>query len=113
MCDLYEQYNVKPEFETLLHGENEYNQRSISKLKKSKRNRAVYIHWLQKALNKILNLQLNTDGKIDNDTINALKTFQKRNGLVPNGMIDSRTEHLLLQSFYPPGINQAKHRTVL
>src|SRR4030095_12103165 len=105
MCELCRQNNLKPEFEMLLHEENEHEYKTISKLKKSKRNRPAYIHWLQTTLNKGLNLQLNTDGKIDGNTIDAVRTFQKRNGLRPNGLIDSRTEYLLLQVNYPSGIN--------
>jgi hypothetical protein len=50
-----------------------------------------YIRWVQQSLNQILGLRLSVDGILGPRTRNAIRTFQRRQGLVPDGIIGNRT----------------------
>jgi peptidoglycan hydrolase-like protein with peptidoglycan-binding domain len=95
MCNDCKQYNIDPEFETILHETNEYE---ASALPTALRKKKSYTKWIQSSLNKILRLNLKIDGMMDSKTRSAIRSFQKKNGLPANGMIGPETESLLIQS---------------
>lgn len=55
-----------------------------------------YIKWLQRALTQAGSLQVPETGKMTPYTIRSLKYFQRRHGLVPNGIPDAKTELKLI-----------------
>jgi outer membrane protein OmpA-like peptidoglycan-associated protein len=56
------------------------------------RNSKEFIAWLQHSLNQALGLRLATDGVMGPQTRSAIRSFQKRNGLTPDGMPGPLTE---------------------
>lgn len=55
-----------------------------------------YIKWLQKALTQAGSLQVPQSGKMTPYTIRSLKYFQRRHGLVPDGIPGPKTELKLI-----------------
>ena len=49
------------------------------------------VEWIQKALNKTINVQIKVDGMFGNDTNTAIKLFQKKNYLSVDGVIGAKT----------------------
>lgn len=54
-----------------------------------------YVRWVQQSLNKILGLHLTVDGVIGTLTHNAIRNFQKRQGLAVDGVVGPQTENAL------------------
>ncbi len=63
-----------------------------------------FIRWAQVSLNKVLNLSLRTDGVIDADTREAIRSFQRREKLPVTGVIGPDTQQALVAATR----NQAK-----
>jgi hypothetical protein len=57
---------------------------------------AEYIRWVQHSLNGILNLRLPLDGTMGPETRNALRIFQRKEGLVVSGIVGPDTERRLM-----------------
>lgn len=55
-----------------------------------------FIRWAQISLNKILNLNLRTDGVVDADTREAIRSFQRREKLPVTGAIGPDTQQALV-----------------
>jgi N-acetylmuramoyl-L-alanine amidase-like protein/putative peptidoglycan binding protein/D-alanyl-D-alanine carboxypeptidase-like protein len=55
-----------------------------------------YTRWAQITLNKALNLNLQTNGVMDDATRNAIRSFQQREGLQVTGFIGPDTEQALI-----------------
>ena len=51
--------------------------------------------WIQKAINKIINAQIATDGVFGNDTKVAVKAFQKATKLDIDGVVGPKTWSML------------------
>ena len=51
-----------------------------------------YIKWVQQSLNQILGLRLTVDGNLGPQTRNAIRSFQKQNGLTADGMVGPSTQ---------------------
>jgi hypothetical protein len=58
--------------------------------------RSEYIRWTQSALNDVLGLQLPVHGIADAATRGAIRSFQQREGLPPDGIVGPDTERSLL-----------------
>ena len=56
----------------------------------------MYVRWVQRSLNKLLGINLAEDGIVGRNTRRAIRRFQKRAGLVPDGIAGSRTERALI-----------------
>lgn len=56
-----------------------------------------YIRWVQSALNKALGLRLAVDGIPGPATRSAIRNFQQKQGLTPDGIVGSQTEQRLRQ----------------
>jgi hypothetical protein len=54
-----------------------------------------YIMWVQKSLNQVLGSRLAVDGNLGRQTRGAVRAFQQRQGLVPDGVPGRRTEQAL------------------
>jgi outer membrane protein OmpA-like peptidoglycan-associated protein len=54
-----------------------------------------YIRWVQQALNKVMGLRLAVDGIMGPATRSAIRSFQKRQGLIPDGIVGPKTEQQL------------------
>jgi peptidoglycan hydrolase-like protein with peptidoglycan-binding domain len=65
----------------------------------------TYIRWVQQSLNKILGLRLIVDGRLGPPTCSAIRSFQRRRGLAPDGIVGPQTERALLAAGAgpPPG----------
>lgn len=61
------------------------------------RNSHNYIKWLQRALNKIMKVNLDEDGILGTKTRRALRSFQRNFALKPDGIPGPRTEAALIQ----------------
>src|SRR5262245_2662725 len=55
-----------------------------------------FVRWAQNTLNKALNLNLQTNGMMDDATRNAIRSFQEREGLQVTGAIGPDTEQALI-----------------
>jgi peptidoglycan hydrolase-like protein with peptidoglycan-binding domain len=55
-----------------------------------------FVRWAQNTLNKALNLNLQTNGVMDDATRNAIRSFQEREGLQVTGAIGPDTEQALI-----------------
>jgi peptidoglycan hydrolase-like protein with peptidoglycan-binding domain len=55
-----------------------------------------FMRWAQNTLNKALNLNLQTNGVMDDATRNAIRSFQQREGLQVTGAIGPDTEQALI-----------------
>jgi Putative peptidoglycan binding domain/Lysine-specific metallo-endopeptidase len=108
---MYNQYNQQllPEFAAVL---NEYQQELFPEMEfelmrdagGGARNTLDYNKWVQASLNQALGLKLITDGKMGAMTRSAIRNFQKKNGLIADGMIGSKTEAALKAVATPPVI---------
>lgn len=49
------------------------------------------VEWIQKVINKTINAQIAVDGVFGNDTLVAVKSFQKKNKLLEDGIIGPKT----------------------
>ena len=49
------------------------------------------VEWVQKVVNKTINAQIDVDGVFGNDTLVAVKSFQKENALVEDGIVGAKT----------------------
>jgi hypothetical protein len=54
-----------------------------------------YIRWVQEALNQATGAMLPVDGVLSAGTREAIRDFQRTNGLVPDGVVGSKTESKL------------------
>lgn len=61
-----------------------------------------YIKWIQQSLNKILGLNLATDGIMGTRTSNAIRSFQKRSGLGDDGLVGAQTEAAMIRAGAAP-----------
>jgi hypothetical protein len=59
------------------------------------RQRPDYVRWVQESLNQIENAGLPTDGLLDDTTRNAIRQFQRKHGLVADGVVGRQTESKL------------------
>lgn len=57
-----------------------------------------YIRWAQSVLNRSLDLKLAINGMLDQKTLSAIRSFQRRNGLAADGIMGPKTEKALLAS---------------
>lgn len=57
-----------------------------------------YVRWVQSSLNLVLNLRLAVNGLMGPDTRSALRTFQRRQGLVVDGIAGPETRKALVQA---------------
>lgn len=55
-----------------------------------------YARWVQLSLNKALNLNLQTNGVMDAETRDAIRSFQQREGLPVTGVVGPDTERALV-----------------
>lgn len=55
-----------------------------------------YIKWVQEALNRILGLRLTTDGIMGAHTRSAIRSFQEKNDLQPDSIVEPPTESALI-----------------
>lgn len=53
------------------------------------------IRWIQDCLNAVLGLQLTATGVMGPETRSAVRSFQRRQGLAPNGFVGAETENAL------------------
>lgn len=69
------------------------------------RNRPQYVRWVQESLNRTIGAKLSVDGALTQQTRDAIKEFQRRNGLGPDGIVSSKTESKLVEvtNTRPPG----------
>lgn len=67
-----------------------------------------YIRWLQSSLNKLLGLRLAVDGTMGPATRSAIRSFQRQNGLLADGMVGPVTEQALVRDGAgdPPGLRR-------
>lgn len=56
------------------------------------------VKWLQTSLNKLVNAGLTVDGKYGEATQNAVKTFQKANGLTEDGWAGVQTQAAMVDA---------------
>jgi pimeloyl-ACP methyl ester carboxylesterase/peptidoglycan hydrolase-like protein with peptidoglycan-binding domain len=54
--------------------------------------------WLQRTLNQAIGMRLPINGQLNQHTQRAVKTFQARQGLTPNGALDQMTLQALFQA---------------
>ncbi len=57
-----------------------------------------YARWIQRSLNTVLGLRLAVDGNIGPQTRSALRSFQARAGLRPDGIVGPLTEAALIRA---------------
>ena len=57
-----------------------------------------YVRWVQNTLNHIMGLQLPVDGVMRVDTRSAIRSFQKQQGLSPDGIVGPDTERALIEA---------------
>lgn len=78
------------------------------------RNSSEYIRWVQESLNKILGLRLATDGIKGAQTRSAIRSFQQRQGLTPDGVVGNQTERALVAAGASafPGTSAIRQTTV-
>lgn len=107
---MYKEYELIPELEEILYKEtrinNNHNETSstISDISKSlylsRRKQLLqlphFIRWVQRSLNKIFGLNIPADGKINPETQNAIRNFQKKRGLKPDGILKFAAKKALL-----------------
>src|SRR4051794_34168135 len=55
-----------------------------------------YICWVQRSLNRIVAARLVEDGRIGPRTQDAVRTFQRRQGLAADGVVGPQTERALI-----------------
>jgi peptidoglycan hydrolase-like protein with peptidoglycan-binding domain len=55
-----------------------------------------YVRWIQLSLNKVLKIRLRVDGIIGRNTRSAVRSFQRAQGLVVDGIVGTRTEKALI-----------------
>jgi lysozyme family protein len=56
------------------------------------------IRWLQESLNKLINAGLTVDGKYGQSTQDAVKKFQRANGLVEDGWAGVQTQAKIVEA---------------
>ncbi|PYV12696.1 MAG: hypothetical protein DMG23_00210, partial [Acidobacteria bacterium] len=54
-----------------------------------------YVRWVQSSLSRILGVHLTVDGRMGPETRSAIRSFQQRHGLRPDGIVGSQTERAL------------------
>jgi len=103
MCNQCRQQEleINPEFEPILHNEYELNPEVGFELLNETPTNPVrtdrpYITWVQKILNFIQGGSLSTDGVMGTNTKTAISRFQGQNGLPVTGVVDSKTEAVLI-----------------
>lgn len=57
-----------------------------------------FVRWVQSSLNRILGLKLPIDGVMDVQTRSAVRSFQSKNGLPPDGIVGPPTERALTEA---------------
>jgi peptidoglycan hydrolase-like protein with peptidoglycan-binding domain len=55
-----------------------------------------YVRWVQSTLNQVMNLRLPVDSIMGPETRSAIRSFQKKNGLFPDGIVGPPTEAALM-----------------
>jgi peptidoglycan hydrolase-like protein with peptidoglycan-binding domain len=90
-----------PEFENIfnnkletIYPEMEFEAMPVNVSRRDER----YIKWVQESLNKILGLKLKVDGDAGTNTINAIKSFQLKNGIDAIGKVGPLTEAALIKA---------------
>ena len=66
------------------------------------RTSASYIQWVQSSLNTIMGLSLVVDGNNGRQTKSAVRSFQQRSGLQPDGKVGPQTERSLVAAGASP-----------
>jgi hypothetical protein len=66
---------------------------------------ALYVKWVQESLNSTIGSGLGLSGVLTQQTSAAVREFQRRNGLVPDGIVGPKTEAKLIEvtKTHPPG----------
>jgi len=66
-----------------------------------------YVRWVQQSLNRVMGLQLKVDSISGMQTRSAIRSFQQRQGLMPDGIVGPRTEQALIKAgaIPPPGFS--------
>ncbi len=54
-----------------------------------------YVRWVQSSLSRILGVHLTVDGRMGPETRSAIRNFQQRYGLRPDGFVGTQTEQAL------------------
>jgi putative peptidoglycan binding protein len=69
------------------------------------RQQPVYVRWVQESLNRTIGYDLRVDGALTPQTSEAVREFQRRNGLVTDGVVGPKTETKLIEvtKTRPPG----------
>ena len=62
------------------------------------RKSSIYVKWVQKSLNRLMSTGLMVDGDFGKLTKRAVKKFQRRTKLKPDGIVGSRTEKALINA---------------
>jgi len=85
--DMEEELEINPEFyETDFEVRQRYNLSND------------YVKWVQTMLNRIIGLRLSIDGKMGPATRSALRNFQNKMGLKPDGALDTNTKNALIRA---------------
>jgi outer membrane protein OmpA-like peptidoglycan-associated protein len=83
-----QQFELNPEFESLMN-EFEFE---------TNRNSSKYIKWIQASLNQILGLNLAVNGIMETNTRSAIRSFQKQYGLTVDGVVGLMTENAIMDA---------------
>ncbi len=67
-----------------------------------------FVHWVQSSLNQVLKLRLRINGVMNRATRNALRDFQKQEGLPIDGIAGPETERALVLSKNPIASKQGE-----
>jgi peptidoglycan hydrolase-like protein with peptidoglycan-binding domain len=62
------------------------------------RNNNEFVKWVQRSLNQILGLRLTEDGIAGPQTRSAIRSFQQKQGITPDGVVGQKTEKALIDA---------------
>lgn len=61
-----------------------------------------YRRWVQQSLNSLIGSNLSVDGQLGSNSRNAIKLFQRQNGMPAHGIVNEPTEEALRRAGAPP-----------